>query len=143
MPMKILVALVLVLLPIQAFASDLACEKVYELAASAAHHKSKGLKESELRAPLPPRTLLADQPDDPKRKQLVQMHEIVDELFAVPQIDSQVYAVFKAEQCVHRTRNEPYPTFQESAEKLVACGTGKDKIDCAMKAALKNSETGI
>jgi hypothetical protein len=114
------------------------CNTTRELALNAADHRDQGFTQEQLRYPLPPRDYFAGDPDNPKNVQLQLMHQIVDELYLVPEIPGDLYAAFKAQQC-HLLSVPPSTAavFSSAAPKLKACALlkGRSRDSCAADAA--------
>lgn len=115
-----------------------ACDKIYEVASSAASNRLKGMSEKQMRSTLPPLASVQDHPELPQAQLVVEMHSMLDELYAGDQLEPQVYGVYKAEVCVRtQARETDLPDFSEVREQLSACGRKSEieRIECAMRVA--------
>ena len=104
----------------------------------AAAYRGEGLTEEQLRYPLPPRDHFADDPENPKNAQLQLMHKIVDELYQHQDLDGDLYATFKAEQCRLTAVTSAMPSdLSLAVPQLKACGLleGRKRPQCAAEAA--------
>lgn len=115
-----------------------ACRMMYELSRSAMSYKADGMTEAQLRDVLPAKDKADLIPGTPQAEQIRAMHEILDEIFGNEGLDSQAYAVYRAEVCFRKVSKMPVPrSFKEVVPSLRECGKlqKKDLITCAMKAA--------
>ena len=114
------------------------CDAARTLAANAAAYRDEGLTQEQLRYPLPPRDYFATDSGNPKNAQLQLMHQIVDELYLDPEVQGDLYATFKAEQCRLLSATPAQAAdFPSAASKLKACTPlkGRQRAACAAEAA--------
>ena len=114
------------------------CSKVQTLSENAAFYRDQGLTQEQLRYPLPSRDYFAGDPDNPKNAELQLMHQIVDELYLAPELPSDLYVTFKAEQCrLLAVSPTNVRNFAQAAGELSACVPlkGSERKTCAVKSA--------
>jgi hypothetical protein len=114
-----------------------ACTSLQAVSISAIKNQAGGLEQSQMRASLPPLSVLDGDTPRPQTELLTSMHEILDEIYAFPTLNPQIYSIYRMEKCFRRMTDQEVPQdFTEVAPKLEACASEEEgQVECAMRAA--------
>jgi hypothetical protein len=105
------------------------CRLELEAARTALQLRDEGKTKQAMLQTLPPLTPTST-------RLLQQLYQIVDEVYAYPDLNQIVYGTYRFEYCAHQQRHQPVPSLQDSVAQLQVCqgqfgmSVSKQAVDC-------------